>query len=519
MVTSLMTQALVSLLIVLVIVCAFFYPTTAVRWVSSLTKWMNCRESLVLCAILLTQFLLTVSIAIFSLHVFPWSADEYAYLFQAKTFALGRLSNPAPPDPERFAIWRILIKDGIWVSQYPPGWPLILFIALSIGFPLWLVNPVLGTVSVFLTYCVAARLFSKGTALLAASIFAFSPFYLFNAASFFSHTSCALMILAGVYFSLNLEARQSSFLCGFFAACGFATRYYTAMLAFLPGAISALVGLCRSLRKSERNLALYRQAMVFIGLGACAPLALNFYYNFCVTGDPIIDPQSWYYGRGRLAGFMTMRDFGGSLSRAASLLMKYLSWAPAGAVLLFPLSLVYLRSQGRLHWCLTTPLFLVAGYLFFPSNGVLQHGPRYYYEAFPFVSISFAASCSLLYNSVREKRVAILIAAAVAASVAISLSSLPTIADRSSGNALERISVFSRISEAGVRDAVVFFTKIDGVELRDMLRNDPDLSNDPIYVDGSRGIDCSLLPRLRRSAAFVAEFADGQQVSLKRVCD
>ena len=261
------------------------------------------------------------------------------------------------------------------------------------------------------------------------------------------------------------------------------------------------------------------QTFVFLCVGACLPLALNFYYNFCITGDPIIDPQSWYYGRGRLAGFMTTRNFSMSLSRAGLLLWKYLSWAPAGAILLFPLSLLYLHSQRRLHWSLTMPIFMVVGHLFFPSDGVLQHGPRYYYEAFPFVAISFAASCSLLYASVSTKRLSILVVSLVLSSLVISVFSLPSIAERSSNNALQRISVFSFITKAGVRDSVVFFVKVDGMDLRDMLRNEPDLSNDPLYLNGSRGIDCALPAVLGKKKAFVARFEKDKPVSLSRVCN
>ncbi|MEO0565884.1 MAG: hypothetical protein AAF125_27490, partial [Chloroflexota bacterium] len=65
--------------------------------------------------------------AYFSRTVFerlPHLEDEIAYLYQARVFARGEVTAPAPK-PER-AFWQpfVLHRDGNAFSKYPPGWSL-----------------------------------------------------------------------------------------------------------------------------------------------------------------------------------------------------------------------------------------------------------------------------------------------------------------------------------------------------------------------------------------------------------
>ena len=84
-------------------------------------------------------------LAVLSLRAIPFSADEYNYVFQAKTFLQGRMWNPLLPGHEFFAFYWIVEKGGKWLSSFPPGWPLLLASGRLLGLPFWTVCPLLAT--------------------------------------------------------------------------------------------------------------------------------------------------------------------------------------------------------------------------------------------------------------------------------------------------------------------------------------------------------------------------------------
>ena len=88
----------------------------------------------------------------------PHLIDEVAQLFQSRIFAAGRLATPAPKPPEFFLVAQTLITDAGWVSQYPPGQSLLLALGMLVGLE-WLVNPILGGLSVLLIFYLARGLY------------------------------------------------------------------------------------------------------------------------------------------------------------------------------------------------------------------------------------------------------------------------------------------------------------------------------------------------------------------------
>ena len=75
-----------------------------------------------LCALVL--FALPVSLRLILLPVYgvpaPFISDEYAYLLQADTFAHGRLTNPPPPFPDRFASVYVM-TEPTYTAEYQPA--------------------------------------------------------------------------------------------------------------------------------------------------------------------------------------------------------------------------------------------------------------------------------------------------------------------------------------------------------------------------------------------------------------
>jgi 4-amino-4-deoxy-L-arabinose transferase-like glycosyltransferase len=130
------------------------------------------------------------------LEAFAYSGDEYSYLLQAQIFAGGHLAAPAPPRPDVFAVDHVLLEPALR-SKYPPGWPILLALGAACRVP-WIVNPLLGALTLALVYALARRLFGLGPAIAATVLVGASPFFAFNAASYHSHTSALLAQVACV---------------------------------------------------------------------------------------------------------------------------------------------------------------------------------------------------------------------------------------------------------------------------------------------------------------------------------
>lgn len=121
----------------------------------------------------------------------PVVHDEFAYLFQAKTFLAGRTSFPSPPEPLFFDAFHIL-TDPVYASKYPPGHAAALLPGVALGAP-WLTPLLLAGTSLLLLGRLARPWIGAGGALLLVLLFGLSPTALQNGPSYLSqNTSLAL---------------------------------------------------------------------------------------------------------------------------------------------------------------------------------------------------------------------------------------------------------------------------------------------------------------------------------------
>jgi hypothetical protein len=109
----------------------------------AMAEWCEQREARMSCLAALVAFLVSIAIGATVLDRFPNSGDEYVYLYQADTMAAGRLSNPAPAEPDAFRFNYIARRDNRLYGTFPPGWPLALALAACLHVPNWAVNPAL----------------------------------------------------------------------------------------------------------------------------------------------------------------------------------------------------------------------------------------------------------------------------------------------------------------------------------------------------------------------------------------
>ena len=220
-----------------------------------------------------------VAIAYFVLDRFPNSGDEFAYLFQGTLFAKGHLWASAPPLGDAFVPYRTWVSGDKWLSQYPPGWPLALALALVAGIPVWSLNGLLGAATVAALMSPLWQFPNRGLALVAAGVYVLTPFYLLNAASYHSHVLTALLILLLCLCCLWYQRnRRMLALVAGGALLGLigVTRYF-ALILVLPA-------LCYWLIRETHHARI--RMIAVLALAGMPFLCLLLLYQYFITGNP-----------------------------------------------------------------------------------------------------------------------------------------------------------------------------------------------------------------------------------------
>ena len=211
--------------------------------------------------------------------------DELAYVLQAKLFASGRWTAPAPPMPEFFAQPHVL-NDPVVASKYPPGHSLLLALGELFGTPA-LVVAALSVLRGALAFAIARRL-TNGAIALGTGMLLLHGQSLYFGASFFSETTTGAMLLLAWYALLRWWKEGGR---GWMALVAFAvgwcaiTRPFSAALFALPIAFVVLRGLVRTRRWRELGVGLV------VGTAVLAVLPL---WSARTTGDWRVSPVAVY---------------------------------------------------------------------------------------------------------------------------------------------------------------------------------------------------------------------------------
>ena len=316
----------------------------------------------------------------------PNSGDEHSYTFLADTLLAGRLSNPPPPDPELFKLFRVFTIDGKTFSQYPPGWPLVLAPFRALGLD-WLANPLL-TVVMGLSLLGAMRRLGvmQGVQAPALLIVLASPFVLFNGASLFSHTVCAAAACAIVWRQLADENRPSlrrkAVIGALFGVLLLARYEAFAIFACLYAADRLWYLRWRAFAAALPVLA-----------GFLPFCAFHFAYNRAITGDAFLTP----------AGLATPDvTFGEAFAGVADMVARagwhMLFWvAVLGlyggfvlAALQVPAIVAKFKSRTLRFFDLALPATILF-FLYLPGEGGHQYGARYWFFAWPLAILTIVS--------------------------------------------------------------------------------------------------------------------------------
>ncbi len=441
----------------------------------------------------LLAFISTAAVAYFAFERLPHLEDEVAYLFQARTMALGRLTVPTPADPHSFWVPFVLDYQGHRFGKYPPGWPAVLAVGVLAGAP-WLVNPLLAALSVYLIYRLGKTLYDERVGLLAAALGTTSPLFLVLSGSFLSHmASLTWLLLFSLWFLWTVRGRSAWFALGAGVALGmaFLTRSLTAVAYAVPFVVYSLSQVIRRKPHWPRYL--------LIAAAGGAVAALLPVYQWAVTSDPWLNPYVlwWPYDRlgfgpdiGSAPGGHSLHyswlNLKQDLSRAATDLLGWpaLSWIP----LVLGLALRLRRAKD---WSLLAPFAcLVVAYLFYwigsPSR---LWGPRYYFEGFGGLWLLSAVGLLKVWGWAKLRRQLWLRPAAVGALILIVAASLAINLPFRMGEAHGFYGVtrsqLEPIEEAGLHDALVFVYAARWLEYGAMLGEvSPLLDDDVVYARG-----------------------------------
>ena len=438
---------------------------------------MTWRAGLAALALVLAGLLVSLWVSACVLDRFPNSADEHVYLFQAETFSKGRLWNPLPRPEQFFTFRHIAERDGKWVGRFPPGWPGLLAAAQAAQMPPWLVNPVLGALSLGALFLLARRLHGPTVALITTAGVLASPFFVFNASSYFSHAPTLLFCLLFHHFGqhhLERGAVAPAVLAGLAIGCAFLIRPFTAVLVGVPLVVAFVATV--PWRK-------WGQGLWFVA-GAAPCVGLYLHYNQAITGDALVPVTVWADPREGI-GFIGDHTLARGLRFTALHLRDLALWAsPAVLGLIGPALWISVRRRDLRSLMMGSVFVLVvAGHVFYRVFGGNQYGPRFYFEAYPFAVLAVAA---LAFGGEAGARPPRAWGGLFAAGLVFGLIALPLHAVRERRVVEERTDVFRLVERKQLRHAIVLLASGTGVlrpmPIPDLTRNDVDLRNDVLYA-------------------------------------
>jgi len=233
----------------------------------------------------------------------PTSVDEMVQLLHARALLAGRPSLPLPADPAAWVVQNSIVRDGAWVSVYPPMHTLLLAAGLGVG-AWWLVGPLATALLVAATALALDRLLPgrRGLARGASLLLALSPFLVFLGGTGLSHASAgafaALTLLAA------LRARDGSWFwsVGAGAAVGalVCARPWTGIA--LGTALVAATWLAARQRRADR-LGWSLPRIGGLLLGGLPFAVLLFLWNARLFGEPLRLGYLAAYGPSHGLGF------------------------------------------------------------------------------------------------------------------------------------------------------------------------------------------------------------------------
>jgi 4-amino-4-deoxy-L-arabinose transferase-like glycosyltransferase len=395
------------------------------------------------------------------------SADEIAQLWHARILLSGRLSLPADPNPEFFAIENV-IDSGRWYSQFPIGGPLVLALGATLGTP-WLVNPVLCGIAAAAMYQFSRRAFGEQQGRVAALLFSLAPMVLFMAGTWMNHVPVLMLAVVALTALVEWNTAESTRRRVLWAAgVGVSLGAMAAIRPVDAAVMAAVVGVFQ-LWMIGRNWSRLNELGVQAVAGAIA-VAPMFYANAMTTGASLRFGYDVMWGSGHQIGFHADpygdvhtigRAFEYAITYVSELNMYVFAW-PVPALVLLVIALLAMRTVTR--WDAILFALFAAQVAVYSSYGLVGEmlGPRFLYTVLPVVIVLVARAPFLIAERLGP-RTARAAAAGLVACILIAWT-VPSVSYNVLGLASQarnvrqsiRADVGSAVREANIGKALVF---------------------------------------------------------------
>jgi hypothetical protein len=431
----------------------------------------------------IAAMLLPLLAAFFILDRFPNSGDEFSYLFEARTLAGFRLWETPPGLGTDLIPFRTWIFGSKWISQYPPGWPMVLSTGLLLGLPAWMMNAMLGGGSVAAIAALCRRIGDQSATIVAVALFTLTPFYVMNAASYFPHVLSSLLILL---FCLCLlpdgEIVRGHKLVAAGAIVGLLamTRYFD-VLPLLPSFFFWLV---------MQRPAAWPRTIGLLTAGFIPFLVLLMIYQDLITGSPFHSTYSVINTPDTDLSFEPSRTMTGAILSVLRLAELGLWTSPILLIAYCGCMLLKLKDRKLAFYDLIFPSFVLA-YVAFADMGGNRYGPRYYFDAFPLLMVTIVSALpSVTARLDRLKNRAVLPLASMACLLYL-IGTWPLVLTGFRTEVFSREEPFRLATQAVTGNAIVIQDTSSALALNasDFVRNPPSMDAAVLYARPGTDID------------------------------
>ena len=432
----------------------------------------------------LLAFLAAVAVGRFVLQDFPNSSDENSYLTQARIFADGRLWVQAPPHPEFFRARSFIMDDtrGRFFAKAFPGWAAILSLGVRAHVP-WAVNPLLSAATLMLAGWAGARLLGRRGELAVIGLILVSPFFVLNAASYFSHPATALLITLFLVAVIRLSQGAGvawAIVTGLAAGSALWIRPWPALVLTIPFALWLAA---RWVREGRWGRLAAAGAPMLAAIAGIAAYNRRMFGSIWQTGYGAYDPNDIRPGLG--ADHLMVTGWW---------LLKLCFWLAPGVVAGLWLLISrrrwsdWYRREPVLVLMLVSMAAMMLSYLVFQNKGSNEYGPRYYYDGITYLAILLAAGWMrapvVLERVVAPVKVRRGVALALGCGAVLTLAgSVPFLMFHYHDKVIHNRDLFTSVERAGVSPALVFLSTGSGrMPPGDLVRNPLDFRSGVVYA-------------------------------------
>lgn len=340
------------------------------------------------------------------LGAIPHSKEEVLYLFQARTFSMGKIYVNSHPLKEFFD-FEYMINDGKWYSKEPPGASILYAFGMLLGQP-EIINPLLFMLAIIMVFYLGKICYGLYEGLIASILMAISPTLILFSANYFADIPVVafriFFVFSFIVFTKKWD-RKIGLLSGSLLSFNLLIRPYDTLFFTIPLVVYFLSCFFPKPTKTRlKSMVFFLSAAFFIG-------SFYFIYNGLLTGNPV-KPTQVVYSKYDFPGFgprgvewpiefgieEALKNLYFNLLSTAKVLWGW----PEFVTFSFVFVALILNYKNKYNWLfLGIILANIIAYFFYHHHGNI-YGPRYFVATFFAFSLISARGLTVLFLSKRN---------------------------------------------------------------------------------------------------------------------